>query len=206
MEYTEDTYFIRVLGSEEKKEESTHFFELQCEKEFPIELQGGDVLEIETESEQVFFASIRKSEGTSLQVFMSRGYEEAIIGLTTFRLAFSPIQSIEGAEKILEITQVFPPCHYEKIRTYARSGDKASMMISLDHSFQRILKLDFEGIREGDFLEWGEVNEILQLGFRAREKGIEVDIHATQGLHGRILCEKVKAGWIMPMPARKRKD
>ena len=78
------------------------------------------------------------------------------------------------------------------------------MMINLDHSFQRILKLDFEGILEGDFIEWEEVNEILQLGFRDREDKIEVDIHATQGLHGRILCEKVKAGWIMP--ARKRKE
>ena len=204
MEYTEDTYFIRVLEVEEKKEEGTHFFSLQCEKEFPILLQGGDILEVETESEQVFFVSVRKSEETRLELFMSKGDGAGILGLTTFRMAFSPLKSIEGVDKILAVTQVFPPCHYEKIRTYARSGDKASMMINLDHSFQRILKLDFEGILEGDFIEWEEVNEILQLGFRDREDKIEVDIHATQGLHGRILCEKVKAGWIMP--ARKRKE
>ena len=204
MEYTEDTYFIRVLEVEEKKEEGTHFFALQCEKEFPVLLQGGDILEVETESEQVFFVSVRKREETQLELFMSRQYEKDILGLTTFRMAFSPLKSIEGADKILAVSQVFPPCHYEKIRTYARSGDKASMMINLDHSFQRILKLDFEGIVEGDFVEWEEINEILQLGFRDRGHKIEVDIHATQGLHGRILCEKVKAGWIMP--ARKRKE
>ena len=204
MEYTEDTYFIRVLEVEEKKEEGTHFFALQCEKKFPVLLQGGDILEVETESEQVFFVSVRKSEETQLELFMSRQYEKDILGLTTFRMAFSPLKSIEGADKILAVSQVFPPCHYEKIRTYARSGDKASMMINLDHSFQRILKLDFEGIVEGDFVEWEEINEILQLGFRDRGHKIEVDIHATQGLHGRILCEKVKAGWIMP--ARKRKE
>ena len=72
MEYTEDTYFIRVLEVEEKKEEGTHFFALQCEKEFPVLLQGGDILEVEAESEQVFFVSVRKSEETQLELFMSR--------------------------------------------------------------------------------------------------------------------------------------
>jgi len=156
--------------------------------------KGDNIWIIDTENMQSI-VTVRSVKDYTAEIYMSKQYENTIIGNIKVWLLFSPITSIEGASEIMKVTEVFPPCHYEKIVSFIERENEISLQIFLEMD-NRTMELCLSNIEENRLVDYEDENIILQLDFSYCDNGIKIDIDSITGLSGTVVCKKITAQWI----------
>ena len=190
MVVTIDKQHIKILSCLKQDSLSYYLIEYQADK--TLTYRNGDNIWITDTENMQFIATIRNVKDYTAEIYMSKQYENTIIGDITTWLLFSPSISIEGASEIIELTKGFPPCHYENILSFTETENRLLFHISLE-TYNRIMELCLSNISENKLVDYEEMNTILQLDFSYCENGIKVNIDSIEGLNGTVVCENIEA-------------
>lgn len=182
-------------------EVQTGLYELHGEHDFDPGWQQGDLLWVVSSEGRKFITTVQKVQGRLAQLYMSRDYEDEMQGDIAFELLFSFLASVDGAGKVMEVTRIFPACHYEKIVAFSADAHQVVLDIHLS-MFEQILRINMTEIGSGGFEPWEVENELLQLDFRNHPDGIQVHLSSNYGLQGTLTCKKVHAS-LLPVSVLK---
>ncbi|GGF67690.1 hypothetical protein GCM10010912_10850 [Paenibacillus albidus] len=155
-----------------------------------------------TSSWAAFRAVVMDSRPESLLIYASPQYGPQLQHMQKLKRIFSPLQSIQGAEQLIESYGYMPPFHYHEISCVAwevteRGTDKNLLLAILSSpavpASQHIV-FRFDGVHEDNLSPFEDKNVILQLDFSYEGESIRVKCDSEQGFGGQFLCRSVSIG------------
>ncbi|SLK12015.1 MULTISPECIES: Imm50 family immunity protein [unclassified Paenibacillus] len=197
----EEFYFAPNTGWQVKVPAFRVHFNSDCE----LRLHAQDQIlitvgEIGTAGWAAFIGTAIECGPDSILLYTSPQYDSRLMEAWQFEMIFSPLNSIEGAQNVIDTLGFFPPFHYDELTNVklqnADQGDKfENLSLTITHTstdgLEQPLDFNFEDVQFKNISPAEESNVCLQLSFAYEGEQIGVQLDAIAGFAATFLCRKV---------------
>ncbi|KOY15821.1 Imm50 family immunity protein [Paenibacillus xylanivorans] len=180
-------------------------FRMHFESNRGAELRAQDQImitvgEVGTAGWAAFIGTAIECGPDSILLYTSPQYESRLLETWQFEMIFSPLNSIEGAQDVIDTLGYFPPFHYDELTNVklenADHGDRPeNLSLTITHistdGLEQPLDFNFEDVQFKDISPAEESNVCLQLSFAYEDEQIGVQLDAISGFAATFLCRNV---------------
>ncbi|WP_413372850.1 hypothetical protein [Paenibacillus taichungensis] len=180
-------------------------FRVHFESDHGVKLRAQDQIlitvgEVGTAGWAAFIGTVIEFGPDSLLLYTSPQYESRLMEAWQFEMIFSPLNSIEGAQNVIDTLGFFPPFHYDELTNVklenADQGDwSENLSLTITHTstdgLEQPLYFNFEDVQFKNISPAEESNVCLQLSFAYEGEQIGVQLDAIAGFAATFLCSKV---------------
>jgi hypothetical protein len=180
-------------------------FRMHFESNHGVKLRAQDQIlitigEVGTAGWAAFIGTAIECESDSILLFTSPEYESRLLEAWQLEMIFSPLNSIEGAQVVIDTLGYFPPFHYDeltnvKLENADHDNRAENLSLTITHTFtdglEQPLDFSFEGTQFKSISPTEKSNVCLQLGFAYEDEQIDVKLDVISGFAATFLCRKV---------------
>ncbi|WP_315793369.1 Imm50 family immunity protein [Paenibacillus sp. BIC5C1] len=197
----EEFYFAPNTGWQVKVPTFRVHFNTDCE----LRLHAQDQIlitvgEVGTADWTAFIGMAIECGPDSILLYTNPQYESRLVEAWQFEMVFSPLNSIEGAQNVIDTLGFFPPFHYDELTNVKlENADQGAryehLSLTITHTstdgLEQPLDFNFEDVQFKNISPAEERNVCLQLSFAYEGEQIGVQLDAMTGFAATFLCRKV---------------